>query len=105
MKKMVFALGLLAAVALAAPCRAHTDFSFAIGLPGFFGVFGGPPCPRPPALVYAPPVPYYAPPVPYYPPVAYRPYYGYGYRGWDRKHRKWHGHHYDHHDRHDRYDD
>lgn len=92
MKKMVFALGLLAAVALAAPSRAHADFSFAIGLPGFFGVFGAPPCHRPPAVVYAPPAPYY-------PPVVYRPYYptyySYGYRGWDGGHRGWRGHGYD----------
>jgi len=101
MKKMVFALGMLAAAAFASPARAHADFSFAIGLPGFFGVFGGPPCHRPPAVVYAPPVPYY-------PPVVYRPYYGYGYRGygyrgWDREHHGWHGHRYDRHHRYDRY--
>jgi hypothetical protein len=83
MKKMVFALGLLAAVALAAPSAARADFSFAIGLPGFFGVFGAPPCARPPAVVYAPPVPYY-PPVGYR--SYYRPYHGYGYRGWDDRH-------------------
>jgi hypothetical protein len=89
MKKLVSALGLLAAVAVATPARAHGDFSFAIGLPGFFGVFGSPP--RPPAVVYAPPVPYY-------PPVVYRPsYYAYGYRGWDHRHHGWHGHRNDRH--------
>ena len=72
MKKLVTALALLAAVALATPARAHSDFSFAIGLPGFYGVFGAPAPPPPPVL--------YAPPVPYYPTVVYRaPYYGYGY--------------------------
>jgi hypothetical protein len=101
MRKMVFALGLLAAVALAAPSRAHADFSFAIGLPGFFGVFGGPPYYGPPAVVYAPPVPYYPPVVyrPYYRPYYAPPYYAYGYRGWDG-HRGWRGHG---HDRHGRY--
>jgi hypothetical protein len=89
MKKLVTALGLLAVVAVATPARAHGDFSFAIGLPGFFGVFGSPPPPPPP-----PPV-IYAPPVPYYPSVVYRaPYYGYGYRGWGHG---WHGYrHYRH---------
>jgi hypothetical protein len=96
MKKMVFALGLVAAVALAAPARAHADFSFAIGLPGFFGVFGGRPFYGPPPVVHAPPVPYY-------PPVVYRPYYSYGYRGWDRRHHGWHDHRYDRHHKYDRY--
>ena len=94
MKKMVFALGLLAAVAFAAPARAHADFSLSIGLPGFFGVFGVPPCHRPPAV-------FYGPPVPYYPPVVYRPYYGH--RGGDRgHHRGWRGHRYDRYDRYHR---
>jgi hypothetical protein len=88
MKKLVTALGLLAAVAVATPARAHGDFSFAIGLPGFFGVFGSPPPPPPPVI--------YAPPVPYYPTVVYRsPYYGYGYRGWGHRshgHGRGHGH-------------
>jgi hypothetical protein len=90
MKKLVTALGLLAAVAIATPARAHGDFSFAIGLPGFFGVFGTPPPPLPPPVIYAPPVPYY-------PTVVYRaPYYGYGYGYRGRGHR-WHGHsHYKH---------
>jgi hypothetical protein len=70
MKKSLLALALLSAVALAMPARAHADFAFSLGLPGF-GLFINDP--GPPPVAYAPPV-YYGPPA-YYRPY-YRPYYG-----------------------------
>jgi len=80
MRKVILAVGLLAAVSLAAPAPARAHFSIAIGLPGF-AFFA--PVPPPPPVVYAPPV-YYYPPA-YYPPAPVV-YYGRPYRG--------HGHHY-----------
>jgi hypothetical protein len=84
MKKMLLALGLLGAVALARPAPADAHVSFSIGLPGF-GLFVN--APPPPPVVYAPPA-YYGPPPAYY----YRPapvFYG----GWGPgRHRGWHGH-------------
>jgi hypothetical protein len=95
MKKVVLALGLLAAVALAVPGRAEAHFSLAIGLPGFGFFFGAPTPPvvyAPPPVVYAAPAPVYAAPVPFYPPAvvyaapsvrfAYgHPYYRHGWYG------------------------
>jgi len=90
MKKVVLALGFVAALALGTPAPAHAYFSLGIGLPGF-GLSVNAPCPRP--LAYAP---YYQPPAVYYPPapivypswyaprVRYRHDHGW-HRGWYRR--------------------
>ena len=84
MKKILLALGLLGAVALARPAPAAAHVSFSLGLPGF-GLFINEPGPP---VVYAPPPVYYGPPAvvygggPYYYP-AYRPW-----RAWP-SHRSW----------------
>ena len=96
MKKVVLALGFVAALALATPSPAHAHFSLGIALPGF-GLFVHEPCPRP--FVYAPPV-YYRPPVVYYQPAPVVYPYGYArygryrhdngwHRGWYKHHRDW----------------
>jgi hypothetical protein len=70
MRKLLIALGLLAAVAFTTPRPAEAGVSVSIGLPGFGIYVPGPP------IVYAPPPPvYYAPPAYYAPPVYYRPHY------------------------------
>ena len=89
MKKVLLALGVLAAVAMVAPSPARADFSLSIGLPGF-GLFIQDPLPPPP-VYFAPPYPrpYYRAPRPYYYPRYYHrgygPRYGYNrrYRGCD----------------------
>ena len=74
-------------------------FSLAIGLPGFFGIFGTPYpvvyAPPPPPVFYGPPpVVYVPPPVAYAPPVYYsQPVY---YRHDNGLHRGWYKH--EHHD-------
>jgi hypothetical protein len=88
MKKILLALGLLGAVALARPEPAAAHVSFSLGLPGF-GLFINEPGPP---VVYAPPPVYYG----YGPPaVAYRPgpYYYPAYRSWRSwpRHRDWYG--------------
>jgi hypothetical protein len=85
MKRFLLAAGAFSLLTFAAPmpARAHTDFSFSIGLPGF--AFFAPP---PPPVVYYPRPAYYAPAPIYYAPARYygRPpcHHGYGrpYRGW-----------------------
>ena len=84
MKKIVVALGLLAAVALFRPAPAAAHVAVSIGVPGFGLFIGAPP------VAYAPPPVYYAPPVvypagPYYYPTYYRPW-----RSWPA-HRSWYG--------------
>ena len=94
MKKVVLALGFVAALALATPAPAHANFSLGIALPGF-GLFVHEPCRRP---AYAPPV-YYQPPTVYYPPapIVYPSWYGPrgGYRHDNGWHRGWYKHHRD----------
>jgi len=85
MKKIVVALGLLAAVALFRPAPAAAHVAVSIGVPGFGLFVGAPP------VAYSPPPVYYAPPVvypagPYYYPTYYRPW-----RSWPA-HRGWYGH-------------
>jgi hypothetical protein len=90
MKRFLLAAGAFALLTFVAPmpARAHTDFSFSFGFPGF-ALFA----PPPPPVVYYPrpayytPAPYYAPAPVYYTPARYyggRPcHHGYGhYRGW-----------------------
>jgi hypothetical protein len=93
MMKRTLAVGVLAVVAgLAAPkpAAAHVDFSFAIGVPGFYGVVGAPvvvpqPVFVPPPVVVSPPAYYSAP----YPVVYYHHYYAPRFRGFG--HHPWHG--------------
>ena len=90
MRKLLIALGVLAAVILVRPAPASAHFSLSIGLPGF-GFFVSDPVPPP--VVYAPPVYYpYAPPV-VYRSYGYRPVYGYGYGGYGHR---YYGHRYRH---------
>jgi hypothetical protein len=88
MKKILLALGLLGAVALARPAPAAAHVSFSLGLPGFGLFINQPP------VVYAPPPVYYGPPVvyrggPYYYPSYYYPSHR-PWRSWPR-HRSWYG--------------
>jgi hypothetical protein len=99
MRKALIGLGLLTTIGIAAPRPAHAgNFSLAIGLPGFVGIFGSP---YPPPVVYAPPPPvvYNPPPVVYAPPVYYsrpafysQPIYYRHDNGWHRGWYKHHGH-------------
>ena len=85
MNPFLLAAGAFSLLTLASPmpARAHTDFSFSIGLPGL--AFFAPP---PPVVYYQRPA-YYAPVPVYYEsaPVYWRPCHHGG-----RWHDEWHGH-------------
>jgi hypothetical protein len=95
MMKRTLAVGVVAVLlGLAAPkpAAAHVNFSFAIGVPGFYGAVGAPApvvVPEPafvPAPVVVPAPAYYPAP---YPVVYYHHYYGPRFRRFG--HHPWHG--------------